>query len=129
MPAYEGDEFTPPAPIARVRLRNPVSGNVAMDVPMLLDSGADVTLLPQPVIERLGIVIPETKGYELAGFDGSKSIARSVKADLHLPPWTFKGQFLVIDQTSGVIGRDILNNLVLVLDGPHLSWDIRQSNP
>jgi hypothetical protein len=46
MPAYDATLFAPPAPLARVTLRNPVSGAVLPDVPMLLDSGADVTLVP-----------------------------------------------------------------------------------
>lgn len=37
--------FTPPAPLALITLRNIATGASASDVPMLLDSGADVSLL------------------------------------------------------------------------------------
>jgi hypothetical protein len=47
MPAYDATRFTPPAPLAKVTLRNPANGAALPDVPMLLDSGADVTV---PVI-------------------------------------------------------------------------------
>lgn len=45
MPAYDSTLFAPPAPVARVNLRSPDSGRVQTDVLMLLDTGADVTLV------------------------------------------------------------------------------------
>ena len=47
MPAYDTALFTPPAPLARVKLRNSDSGDTMPDVPMLIDCGADVTLIPR----------------------------------------------------------------------------------
>jgi hypothetical protein len=38
---------------------------------------------------------------------------------------TFKGRFLLIDQEWGVLGRDVLNHIVPVLDGPNQTWDER----
>lgn len=35
----------------------------------------------------------------------------------------FKGQYLVIDEGRGILGRDVLNHLALLLDGPRLRWD------
>ena len=46
MPEYDADRFHPPAPVASVSLRNVQSGAGVSDVRLLLDSGADVTLLP-----------------------------------------------------------------------------------
>jgi hypothetical protein len=54
MPIYDGFLFHPPAPLARVVLRDPSTGRSASDVPMLMDSGADVTLLPRALVEILG---------------------------------------------------------------------------
>jgi len=34
----------------------------------------------------------------------------------------FTGKFLLIDQPMGILGRNILNSLALVLDGSGLSW-------
>ena len=36
---------------------------------------------------------------------------------------TFNGQYLVIDAEMGVLGRDILNHVRVLLDGPALTWD------
>ena len=35
----------------------------------------------------------------------------------------FKGQYLVIDEDQGILGRDVLNHIALLLDGPGLSWE------
>jgi hypothetical protein len=35
----------------------------------------------------------------------------------------FRGQFLLIDQPIGILGRNILNALSLLLDGPNARWD------
>lgn len=92
-----------------------------MDIPMLLDSGADVTLLPQPAVQRLGVPFEE-EGFELVGFDGNRSVAPSVRLNLSLCGKSFKGRYLVLDQEWGIVGRDVLNYLALVFDGPALSW-------
>ena len=57
MPAYDAMRFTPPAPLGLVTLRNASNGIRLLDVPMLLDSGADVTLVPQQSVERLEVLL------------------------------------------------------------------------
>ena len=82
MPAYDGALFSPPAPLAKVVLRHPSSGAAVYDVPMLLDTSADISLLPLSYVERLGISIDGGESYELMGFDGRVSVARPVEVDL-----------------------------------------------
>lgn len=65
MPAYDTSLFSPPAPLARVTIRNQSNSNTVPDVPMLLDTGADVTLIPQSAINQLEINIDPNEGYEL----------------------------------------------------------------
>jgi hypothetical protein len=123
MQGYDSVLFSPPAPLARVALRDPESGATVSDVPMLLDTGADVTLIPQSAIEQLGVTHGSEEAYELMGFDGSRSFAQVVRLDLVLLKKTFKGRFLLVDQAWGLLGRDILNHLPLLFDGPQLQWD------
>jgi hypothetical protein len=35
----------------------------------------------------------------------------------------FKGQFLLVDQPFGVLGRNILNSIAILLDGPRSHWE------
>jgi hypothetical protein len=46
MLSYDAAHFDPPAPVAHVTLRNPHSGATVPDMLLLLDTGADLTLLP-----------------------------------------------------------------------------------
>lgn len=122
MPDYDSTRFTPPAPVAVVTLRNPESGAVKEGVAMLLDTGADVTLLPQDIANELGLS-QSGSSYELKGFGGGSSIARAVRAEMVFLGLTFRGQFLLAEQDWGVIGRNILNVVSLTYNGPKLLWE------
>lgn len=111
MLAYDNSLFNPPAPLARVTIRYSVSGISVSDVPMLLDTGADVTLLPQAFIEQLGIRADSHSSYELMGFDGSVSVAQIVEVDLLFLRRAFKGRFLLIKHKSG----DFLGEIFLIM--------------
>ncbi len=126
MPAYEDLGYTPPAPVARVTLRHPEHGDTREEVPMLIDSGADATLLPKSTVGSLGI---EGTGerYQLVAFDGTASESEAVRVDLIFLNRRFRGRFLLMDADVGVIGRDVLNHLRLILDGPNLSWEEQPS--
>ena len=122
MPNYDSTLFSPPAPVALVTLRNPESGMMKVGVTMLLDTGADVTLLPQGVAEELGLSY-SASSYELVGFEDRASLARAVRAEMLFLGLTFRGQFLLVEQDWGIIGRNVLNAISLTFDGPRLSWE------
>ena len=122
MPSYNSSLFNPPAPVAKVTVRNPETGASLSDVAMLIDSGADVTMIPQHCAEALGIDISSAEQYELMSFDGKRSLASPVRLEIVFLNKTFKGQFLLIEQDWGILGRNIINNLSLFFDGPRLTW-------
>ena len=124
MPAYDASRFDPPAPVAMVTLRNQKFLTVVSDVPMLLDSGADVSLVPETAVRSLDVSPLAGRQHELVGFNGKSVLAGVVLIELILANRTFRGQFLLIDQAWGILGRNILNHLPILLDGPHLSWEI-----
>lgn len=59
--------------------------------------------------------------YDSAAFNPPAPLARVVRLDLIFLRRAFKGRFLLINQEWGLIGRDILNHVSLLFDGPHLS--------
>ena len=122
MPTHDTEFFNPPAPLARVTLRHPDNGDVLSNVPMLIDTGADVSLVPEASIRKLGIRFDPTSSYSLMGFDGEISEAMSVRTELLFLGKVYKGRFLVLEQEWGVMGRNILNTLPLLLNGPKLTW-------
>jgi hypothetical protein len=122
MPEYDAENYNPPAPVAYVTLRNPATGDVLSNVPMLIDTGADTTLLPFDLVEELGVEIEEDTGFEVQVFDGDTKILKMAKLDLLVLDKTFKGEYLLIDRPFGILGRNILNNLRLLFDGPRKEW-------
>lgn len=117
MPAYDDARFAPPAPVAGVILRHPESGESLSDVPLLIDSGADASLLPRSAVVSLGIAGTGER-FQAQAFDGAISEAEAVRADLVFLGKRFRGTYLVIDAEVGVMGRDVLNHVRLLFDGP-----------
>lgn len=122
MERYDQILFDPPAPLARVTLRNPVTGQVKSDVPMLIDSGADVTLIPASSARELELDPSPSLEYDVTGFDGRASSTSAVSLELVFCHRTFRGQFLLLEQPWGILGRNVLNRVKLTLDGPRLRW-------
>lgn len=119
MPAYDGQWFSPPAPMALVALRHTETRTTVASIPMLIDCGADASLVPLAAAANIG-ALSASPGptNELIGFDGSTSAAQSVVLELLFLRRAFSGKFLLIDQKWGIIGRDVLNHVAVLLDGP-----------
>ena len=123
MPEYDAEYFDPPAPVAYVTLRNPATGALLPDVPMLIDTGADTTLLPVDAVEQLGIEPDKDEVFEVQGFDGEIRMVKLVKLELFFLDKKFGGEFLLVDRPIGILGRNDLNNIRLLLDGPSETWE------
>ena len=122
MEAYDAARFDPPAPLALVTVTSEQPGVEIRDVPMLLDTGADVSPLPRSPVASLVVPAAAARLYELEAFDGSRSSAPAVTAEIQFLGKSFRGQFLLIDGWYGILGRNVLNNVSLLFDGPSRSW-------
>lgn len=116
------DKYIPPAPTIKIKLRNPESLEVITDVPMLLDTGSDITLLPKSFCEKINAEISDTKFLTLESFNESTSITFYVYIEFVFLNKLFRGNFLVYDQEEGIIGRDVLNEFCITFDGKNLEW-------
>lgn len=125
MPAYDTSHFDPPAPVARVSFVNPANGMQVDDVLMLLDTGADVTVVPERVLRALEAE-KEDVAYEIEYLEGAAPDAlAAVHLQMQWHGFKFTGSFLVTAASYGIVGRNTLNRLVLLLDGPTQRWEIR----
>lgn len=123
MPAYNTFLFDPPAPIAKVTLRNLQNGLTLPDVALLIDSGSDVTIIPQASADHIGVTSILDASYQVEGFKGSPRVMPVAVLEMLFLNRIFKGQFLLTDQDYGILGRNVLNNVAILLNGPGLSWD------
>lgn len=117
MPSYDAVRYDPPAPIAEVTLRA-AGGQTVPGVLLLLDTGADVTLLPRAAVASLGIDFDPNLQYELVGFDGSRSTTQAVDLDMLFLRKAFRGRYLLANDDRGILGRDVLASVSVLLDGP-----------
>ena len=122
MPAYDRSGYAPPAPVAEVKLTIFETGKFVDGVKMLLDTGADVSLVPKSAVASLVSELSNQPTYELEGFDVTRSSAPAIQLELLFVGKVFRGQFLLIDSPHGILGRNILNRLALQFDGPDQSW-------
>ena len=122
MPRYDTADHDPPAPVAEVVLRSPDGRVTVPDVRLLIDTGADATLLPRDAVDRLGIRIDPALQYELVGFDGSRTFAQAADVDVLFLRKAFRGRYLLTDEPRGILGRDVLNSVALLFDGPAQQW-------
>lgn len=125
MISYDSENFAPPAPVAFVKLINPVTGQATPDVPMLLDSGADITVLPAAAVSRIG-VIPEG---EIATqvYNGQPFMSKVARLHIKLGKARYPGEYVVAEQAEvGFLGRDVLNSLVVELQGPMKLFSLRR---
>jgi hypothetical protein len=119
---YDGQLYTPPAPVARLTLRTPDGLKAVTDVPAVLDTGADVTLLPRWAVEQLGLTPETDAGVRLAWFDGSIRSAETVELEASFQGGRFRGRYALVDQPHGIVGRNLLNHFRLLFDGPTKAW-------
>lgn len=123
MPAYS-DRSNPPAPLVLATVRNPNANKSITDVPMLLDTGADMSIVPRLVGEAVGVVPAVAEEIRLVAFDGTAQSTEWADVQILFLDKTFRGRFTAANITQSIIGRDILNLLSLHLDGPRLVWDV-----
>jgi predicted aspartyl protease len=121
VPAYDSG-FNPPAPIADVTVFHPTTG-AQSTLRGKMDTGADISVLPESVVVQLGI---GPKGHVWTrGFDGSYS-----RRPLYYVRLTVEGfnapmvRCVATQRTNILLGRNVLNRFVILLDGKNQIFDI-----
>ncbi len=116
------ESFDPPAPLAEIILRNIETGERVKTVSVLLDTGADVSLLPSSAIEKLQIE-PSGEKVKLVGFGESENIADAYTLQIIFLGKRLTGDYCAIDDEIGILGRDVLNQFSIIFDGKSLEWN------
>lgn len=122
MPKFEDERFKPPAPVASVSFTNPKNEKSVVDVLLLIDTGADISVVPESLVSDLEAEnLPGAK-YKTISFDGAIGHHRAVDLEMNFLGKRFRGRFIVVSDDEGVIGRNILNTMKFVYDGPNEEW-------
>ena len=127
MPRYNYNrQLAPPAAFVHVSLRRPTGGDGLDDVPAQIDTAADMTVLPLDVVESLRVVQLDQR--PVGGFGGHVTLSPTFLVEL-----TIRELKPVVVQALGhqgepfvLLGRDVLNQYRLILDGPGQTLDIHE---
>lgn len=109
--------YSPSAPFVEVGVNNYDAGSTPINVKAQVDSGADATMMPISVLEQVGALFEAT--HSARDFSGQAHIVDLYAAAVSLAGQTFYLRVIAQENTNeGIIGRDILNDLVVTLNGP-----------
>ncbi len=122
---YNNMGFIPPAPALVISLKNKYLNREEQNVLFLIDTGTDASCIPKGMATKLGLQAHDfvtAKDFDNISH-GSKPIYH---ADFHIDTFTFNDvEVDEIDHDFGLIGRDILNQLKVILDGRGLFFTIQ----
>lgn len=115
---YDKD-FPPPAPVVNVEVAH-LNGQRFIPTLALIDSGADLSVMPRHLKERLAIPITETRSFGVA--DGSSCPMQMgyfrIKLAVNGQEYEEEVKGAISDDEVFLLGRDFLNKLKMTLDGP-----------
>jgi hypothetical protein len=117
-------QITPPAPFVHVALSNPTSGAQLQNVPALLDTAADRTVLPASVVQSLGQ--SQISTILIGGVGGTARRMPSYAVLLAIHNLQNHSLEVVSDpnEVYVLLGRDVLNSHPILFDGPQLVLEI-----
>jgi hypothetical protein len=118
------DDLTPPFPAVQVKLFKPwAASRLSITERLQVDCGADITGIPLSIIEKLKPRLIDDMG-EALDFDGNLVENLSVyELGFEIIGVRFNSvRVYGLNSEIGFIGRELLNNFIVNLDGPrHLS--------
>lgn len=115
-------EFDPPAPvIEEVRVYDPLK-IISKEAKGKLDSGADKSVIPETWIDEMKLLPAGEE--QFSGYNGRPEMKRKYFVHINLNGYTFFLDVISSHRTNVLLGRDILNQLKLVLNGKNENFEI-----
>jgi len=118
--------FTPPVPVLSVSLTLPYEASRFGPYLALIDTGADGTFVPTPLLEEVGASVMYMTN--VRSYLGDKVRRVSVHSiDLILSDVDRLPNVEVVSDDWGdqiILGRNVLNQLRLLLDGPKMTTSV-----
>lgn len=108
--------YWPPAPVIDIAVDG-YSSNAPMIIRALIDSGADGTMIPLSVLKKVGAAY--TDSVRMSGVTGSSEQKDRYRVRIQIGDIVVKGidAVAVNEDSDSLIGRDVLSQLVVTLDG------------
>lgn len=118
--------FDPPAMILSIFVTGVVHRRPRIELSALIDTGADVTAVPQSIVERLKLY--PIGRLQLEDAHAVKTPVFTYEARLSLPQKSaYRMEVLLTPYPFIILGRDWLQNYYLLLDGPGQQFQLSET--
>lgn len=115
---YDSD-YTPPAPVLTIRVLAPGKRPKSETIQALVDTGADLTLLPLALLQRINA--PFILSHRMRGLLGQSTPVDIYGVTIEIAGHTIKQVRVIAVRDNAeepILGRNVLNQLVIRADGP-----------
>ncbi len=118
------EQITPPAPFAHVTVSCQETTKIINNLPAQLDCAADRSVIPGKLVGELGLVPLDE--IPVGGFGGQVFLVPTYRIQLALRglPSVVLEVLAHPEEPYVLLGRDVLNQHRIVLDGPQLTLTI-----
>lgn len=109
--------YLPPAPVITLTVDGYSDGVEPATIRAMIDSGADGTMLPTAVLEKIDASYVDT--VRMSGVTGTIEQRDRYRVRLQIGNIVIKGidAVSIESENEGLIGRDVLNQLIVTLNG------------
>lgn len=119
-------QFDPPAIVLPVTIAGVVHLRPRIELPALIDTGADVTAVPESLVERLKLY--PVGRLQLEDANAVKTPVFTYEANMVMAGEPVKKmEVLVTPYPFVILGRDWLNDYYVLLDGPNQQFQISKT--
>lgn len=116
--SYDSRHYDPAMPVVEIALLSPEAGVAPVHLTELVDTGADVTMLPINLLEATKARYAQTR--QLRGVTGQALTVETFVTGIRLGPHNIYGVQAVAMPvgSEAIVGRDVINELEITLNGP-----------
>jgi hypothetical protein len=114
----------PPAPVLDVTIANAANRRRRRSLSALIDTGSDITAIPEPLVSVLQLYPIGRLQLESVNATTSVVLTYTVQitiGELSIP----RLEVILTGLDFVVVGRDVLNGVYLLLNGPEQSFDLQ----
>lgn len=128
-------KYLPAAPVLPIRLSAPFSTRYSPPLRALIDTGADYSMAPiKPLID---CDAPPVRWAYMRGIWGERRQVMLYMVDMHIDDMVLPGIEIAGVQNEesadiseeAILGRNVINQILLLLDGPNRQLDLLQRRP
>lgn len=117
-------QIEPPGPFLEIIIRHPRLPAKFQVVSAKLDTGADISAIPQRMVDELALLPVRTLLVE--GYDGGQTAIDTYAVTIEAAKARFRQtEAILVPEEHALLGRDLLNFFYIQLNGPTLTFDLR----